>query len=37
MTALTPDPAQVLDAYNDEHFEAMMKEWATRVTATLPQ
>lgn len=37
MTALTPDHAQVLDAYNDEHFEAMMKEWATRVTATLPQ
>jgi len=37
MTALTPDHAHALDAYNDEHFEAMMKEWATRVTAALPQ
>ena len=35
MTALTPDHAHALDAYNDERFEAMMKEWATRVTANL--
>lgn len=33
MTALAPDHAGVLDAYNDEHFEAMMEEWAARVTA----
>ena len=37
MTALTPDHAHALDAYDDEHFEAMMEEWATRVTATLPR
>ena len=36
MTELTPDHAQVLDAYNDsdEHFEALIKEWATIITAT---
>ena len=35
MTALTPHQAHSVDTYNDEHFEAMMKEWATRVTANL--
>ena len=37
MTALNPDDAHALDAYNEEQFEAMMKEWATGVTATLPR
>lgn len=35
MTALSPDHTQVLDAYNDDSFTAMMNEWATRVTANL--
>lgn len=30
-----PRQANALDTYNDEHFEAMMKEWATRVTANV--
>ena len=35
MTALTPGHADELDEINDEHFEAMMKVWATRVAASL--
>ena len=35
MTALSASHPQILDAYTQESFTAMMKEWATRVTATL--
>ncbi len=35
MTALHPDHPQLLDAYNDDSFTAMMTKWATRVTAAL--
>ena len=35
MTALVPGHADVLDGFNDEHFDAMMGEWAARVTASL--
>ncbi|MDH3306895.1 MAG: hypothetical protein OEO77_05195 [Acidimicrobiia bacterium] len=37
MTALSPDDPQALDGYDDENFEAMMTEWATKVTAALPR
>ena len=36
MTTLTPDHPQGLDAYGEESFKAMMKEWETRVTTNLP-
>ena len=36
MTALDSSDANALHTYDDDHFEAMMNEWETRVTATLP-
>ena len=35
MTTLRPDRPQVLDAYDDDAFFAMMNEWCARVTAIL--
>jgi hypothetical protein len=35
MTNLNPQQPEMLDAYDESSFEAMMKEWATGVTATL--
>jgi hypothetical protein len=35
MTSLTPQHPESLDAYNEPSFNAMIDEWATRVTATL--
>jgi hypothetical protein len=35
MTSLAPQHPEVLDAYNESSFNAMMKDWATQVTATL--
>jgi hypothetical protein len=36
MTNLAPHHPDLLDAYNDEHFNAMMRQWATDVGVTLP-
>jgi hypothetical protein len=35
MTNLNPQQPEMLDAYNESSFKAMMNEWATGVTATL--
>jgi hypothetical protein len=35
MTNLAPHHPDMLDAYNDQHFNAMMRQWATDVGATL--
>jgi len=35
MTSLAPSHPEILDAYADDSFAAMMNEWATRVTAAL--
>jgi hypothetical protein len=35
MTSLNPQQPEILDAYNEPSFNAMMNEWATGVTATL--
>jgi len=35
MTALAPSHPEILDAYADDSFAAMMNEWATGITAAL--
>jgi hypothetical protein len=37
MTNLNPEQPEMLDAYNESSFKAMMNEWAIGVTATLDQ